>query len=56
MACATLPAVAAVDVSVDAETVYRVLTVAAGEYAAYSDVLHANVPGIIKRATQILVR
>ena len=50
-ACATLPAMAAVDVSVDETTGYRVLTVAAGEYAAYSEELDANVPGIIKRGT-----
>jgi len=46
-----LPAMAAVEVSVDAETGYRVLTVAAGEYANYSEVLDASVPGIIKRGT-----
>ena len=51
VAGAALPAMAAVEVSVDAETGYRVLTVAAGEYANYSEVLDASVPGIIKRGT-----
>ena len=47
--CAALPATAAVDVSVDETTGYRVLTVAAGEFAEYATVLDASVPGLIKR-------
>ena len=50
-ACATLPAVAAVEVSVDEATGYRVLTVASGEFAEYATVLDASVPGLIKRGT-----
>ena len=46
---AIFPATAAVDVSVDETTGYRVLTVAAGEFAEYANVLDANVPGLIKR-------
>ncbi|MBO7685991.1 MAG: hypothetical protein J6V72_06400, partial [Kiritimatiellae bacterium] len=50
-ACATLPAVAAVEVSVDEATGYRVLTVEAGEFAEYATVLDASVTGLIKRGT-----
>ena len=35
--------------STDAETGYKVLTVEAGDFATYSTVLDASVPGIIKR-------
>ena len=50
-ASAMLPATAAVDVSVDETTGYRVLTVAAGEFAEYATVLDASVPGLVKRGT-----
>ena len=48
-ASAMLPATAAVDVSVDETTGYRVLTVEAGEFAEYATVLDASVLGLIKR-------
>ena len=46
---ATLPA--AVVESTDPDTGYKVLTVAAGEFAEYATVLDASVPGLIKRGT-----
>jgi autotransporter-associated beta strand protein len=46
-ASATLPA--AVVESTDPDTGYKVLTVAAGEFAEYATVLDASVPGLIKR-------
>jgi len=46
-ASAMLPA--AVVESTDPDTGYKVLTVAAGEFAEYATVLDASVPGLIKR-------
>ena len=46
---ATLPA--ALVESTDPDTGYKVLTVAAGEFAEYATVLDASVPGLIKRGT-----